>query len=66
MTTPKETWTITFQDMPDPLNRPMAIRIRQLLKIALRGCHLRCVDYSTSDRLTLSNQAEQDAEPMDV
>lgn len=44
----RESWTIRFEDMPDEHNRPMATRIKQMLKHALRSCRLRCTSYSTS------------------
>lgn len=32
----------------DPLRRPTAVRLRQLLKIALRGLNLRCTSITES------------------
>jgi len=42
-----ELWHFTFK-AADPGNPPMAVRVRRLLKTALRSHRLQCVDFSTS------------------
>jgi hypothetical protein len=39
-----EIWTLTFRPESDPNGNPPEIRIRRLLKIALRSMALRCID----------------------
>jgi hypothetical protein len=39
-----ETWKLTFKAAPDENGVPMPVRVRRLLKAALRSYRLRCVD----------------------
>ncbi len=44
-----ETWTIKFRaEHSRDDNRPIAVRVRRLLKHALRVCGLRCVEIATA------------------
>lgn len=67
MTKPKrEAWTITFVPAPDENNIPMPVRVRRLLKMALRSCRLRCIDYSSTtpqDNAHDSPEAKDDTNP---
>lgn len=40
---PAKTFVVTLAIGTDPLGRPGAVRLRQLLKLALRGFGLRCL-----------------------
>lgn len=42
-----EKWTLTFTAAPSEDNPPMCVRIRRLLKAALRSYSLKCVDITT-------------------
>jgi hypothetical protein len=55
MPTDRERWTLTFEPVPDPQAPPAPIRIRHLLKRALRSFGLRCVNVAPGGAL--------DAEP---
>ncbi len=39
-------WTLTFRSEGD--GPPIEIRVRRLLKMALRTCRLRCIDVKTA------------------
>lgn len=64
-----ETWTIQFEGLNDDEHgRPVPVRIRALVKYALRSLRLRCLDYSTTDRLDApgqpaTEQAHEDERP---
>ena len=44
-----ERYVVTFEPASDPLNRPPEVRLRMLLKLALRGLALRVVDVRGID-----------------
>jgi hypothetical protein len=57
MKTAKPSFTITLEALPDDL-RPPEIRLRQLLKIALRGMRLRCVGLAEVGGERIPNDLE--------
>lgn len=62
----RERWTITFEDLPDEYGRPMAYRVRRLLKHALRSLNLRCLDYRSQkpqDDADATPEAQDDQNP---
>lgn len=44
MNTKPETWTLTFRDARPDSVVPFVIRVRKLLKYALRALGLRCIE----------------------
>ena len=47
---PKERYTLILEDAGDDVNSaPPEVRVRHLLKIALRGLSLRCVSINQPD-----------------
>jgi hypothetical protein len=59
----RERWTLSFEPAPDAEARPVAIRVRHLLKRALRSFGLRCVAVSPADALALEPARPLDLDP---